>query len=76
MLDDPSVEVVHVTTPNDLHSSRPRAALAGGRHVVCEKPLAMTAAETRELVALAAGGRLVTAVELQHPLLPAEPARS
>ena len=44
LLDDPAVDVVHVTSPNDLHLPQAKAVLAAGRHVVCEKPLAMTAA--------------------------------
>ena len=47
--------VVHLASPNRLHFDQCRQALAAGKHVVCEKPLAMTAAETAELVALAGG---------------------
>jgi predicted dehydrogenase len=61
VLDDRSVHVVHVTSPNDLHVSQSKAVLAGGRHVVCEKPLAMTADGSAELVALAAASGLVHA---------------
>jgi predicted dehydrogenase len=61
LLDDPSVDVVHVTSPNDLHLPQARAVLAAGRHVVCEKPLAMSATESRELVELAARTGLVNA---------------
>ena len=61
MLADPDVEVVHVTSPNDLHLPHARAILAAGRHVVCEKPLAMDAAESLELVELAADIGLVNA---------------
>jgi predicted dehydrogenase len=61
LLDDPGVEVVHVTSPNDLHLPQARAVLASGRHVVCEKPLAMSADESRELVTLAAASGLVNA---------------
>src|SRR5213592_1702024 len=39
LLRDPLVEVVHVTSPNDLHLPQTLAILAAGRHVVCEKPL-------------------------------------
>ena len=46
LLADPAVDVVHVTSPNDLHLPQAKAILAAGRHVVCEKPLAMTAAES------------------------------
>ena len=61
LLADPGVDVVHVTSPNDLHLPQAKAALAAGRHVVCEKPLAMTATESRELVELAASSGLVNA---------------
>ncbi len=76
LLADPTVEVVHVTSPNDLHVPQAKAILAAGRHVVCEKPLAMTAAESAELVALAAAERPRQRRQLQHPLLPAQPARA
>jgi predicted dehydrogenase len=63
LLADPAVEVVHVATPNREHFAQVSAALAAGKHVVCEKPLAMTPAETGELVRLAAASpHLVTAV--------------
>ena len=61
LLADPAVQVVHVTSPNDLHVSQTMAILAAGRHVVCEKPLAMTAAGSLELVELAATTGLVNA---------------
>ena len=61
LLADPTVQVVHVTSPNDLHVSQTRASLMAGRHVVCEKPLAITAAESAELVELAAVSGLINA---------------
>jgi predicted dehydrogenase len=61
LLADATVEVVHVTSPNDLHVSQTRAILAAGRHVVCEKPLALTAAGSAELVELASASGLVNA---------------
>lgn len=54
LLADPAVEVVHLATPNRHHFAQARAVLEAGRHVVVEKPLAMTSAETAELVRLAA----------------------
>ena len=62
LLADPRVEVVHLASPNVAHFDQCRRALAAGKHVVCEKPLAMTSAETAELVRLAAASPLVTAV--------------
>lgn len=61
LLADPTVQVVHVTSPNDLHVSQATAILTAGRHVVCEKPLAMTAAGSAELVELAAVSGLINA---------------
>jgi len=61
LLADDSVDVVHVTSPNDLHVSQTREVLAAGKHVVCEKPLAMTADESAELVRLAAQAGVVNA---------------
>jgi len=53
LLEDDRIDVVHLTTPNHLHYPQVKQALAAGKHVVCEKPLALTAAESRELVGLA-----------------------
>jgi Predicted dehydrogenases and related proteins len=61
LLADPAVQIVHVTSPNDLHVSQSKAVLAAGRHVVCEKPLAMTSADSADLVQLAASSGLVNA---------------
>ena len=40
-------DVVHVCTPNDQHAAQALATIAAGRHVICEKPLATTAADAR-----------------------------
>jgi predicted dehydrogenase len=53
LLEDDRIDVVHLTTPNHLHYPQVKQALAASKHVVCEKPLALTAAESRELVGLA-----------------------
>jgi predicted dehydrogenase len=62
MLADPAVDVVHLTTPNHLHFAQVRDVLAAGKHVVCEKPLAMNSEETAELLRLAEESGLVHAV--------------
>jgi predicted dehydrogenase len=54
VLADPTVDSVHLATPNRLHFAQAAAVLRGGKHVLCEKPLAMTSAETAELVRIAA----------------------
>lgn len=62
LLDDPDVHAVHVTSPNQLHHPQVKQILAAGRHVICEKPLAVTSEESAELVRLAAGSDRITAV--------------
>ena len=62
LLADPAVQVVHVTSPNHAHYPQVKQILAAGRHVICEKPLAMTSAQSAELMALAARTGLVAAV--------------
>ena len=59
MLGDRRVDVVHLTTPNHLHYEQVKAALEAGKHVVCEKPLALDAAESSELLELARRSGLV-----------------
>ena len=53
ILGDKSVQVVHIATPNRLHYPMAKAALDAGKHVLCEKPLAMNSGESAELVELA-----------------------
>ena len=53
LLRDDLVSAVHLTTPNRFHFEQAAAALRAGKHVLCEKPLAMTSAESTELVRLA-----------------------
>ncbi len=62
LLTDPQVQVVHLASPNSAHYEQCLAVLAAGKHLVCEKPLAMTTRETAHLVELAANTNLITAV--------------
>jgi predicted dehydrogenase len=52
-LADPTVTSVHLTSPNRFHFEQSRLVLEAGRHVICEKPLAMTPVESQALVDLA-----------------------
>ncbi len=53
VLGDAGVDSVHLTTPNRFHFEQAKAALAAGKHVMCEKPLAMNSEESARLVELA-----------------------
>ena len=67
---DPEVDVVHICTPNHLHLPLAEAALAAGKHVVCEKPLALDAAGAERLVAAAAESRRQAAVPFVYRFYP------
>ena len=53
VLDDPSIDVIHVCTPTALHARMVKDALLAGKHVLSEKPLATSVADAQQLVALA-----------------------
>ncbi len=58
VINDPSIDAVHVATPNASHYEITKAALTAGKHVLCEKPLAMSVAEAQELTDLVASKNL------------------
>ncbi len=62
VLADPSVQAVHLAVPNVLHYKFAKQVVTAGKHVLCEKPLAMTSDESGELVELAEGKKLAAAV--------------
>jgi predicted dehydrogenase len=70
MIADPAVDVVHLATPNYLHYPQAKAALLAGKHVVCEKPLAMNSRESGELVKLAAETGRVNAINFNLRFYP------
>jgi predicted dehydrogenase len=53
ILRDPSIDAVHICTPNAQHFAMVKEALEAGKHVVCEKPLATNIEDAQELIALA-----------------------
>jgi len=53
LVGDPDVDVVYVASPHALHLEHARLALEAGKHVLCEKPLAMTVVEAEQMIGLA-----------------------
>ena len=54
LIDDPDIDAVYNPLPNGLHGKWTRAALAAGKHILCEKPFTANAAEARDIADLAA----------------------
>jgi len=69
-LADKEIEVVHNCTPNHLHFEISKKIMAAGKHVISEKPLAMTTGESKELVKLAAKAGIVNAIDFNYRYYP------
>lgn len=61
IINNPSIDLVIVNTPNQLHYPMAKAALLAGKHVVLEKPITITSVEGEELIAIAKSKKLVLA---------------
>jgi predicted dehydrogenase len=66
MIDDPSIDIIDVTAPNALHKEMALAAIAAGKHVYCEKPLAPLAADAREMTEAAERAGIKTQVGFNY----------
>jgi predicted dehydrogenase len=71
LLARPDIDAVSICTPNVAHYAQALAALRAGKHVMCEKPLAMTVEQARELTATARQAGLVTGVNFRYRWIPA-----
>lgn len=70
MLEDPEVDFVYVASPNSLHFTHAKQALEHGKHVICEKPFTVTAAQTAELIRLAQEKQLLLIEAVPPTFLP------
>jgi predicted dehydrogenase len=66
LIEDPDIQVVHNATPNYLHYRVTSAAIAKGKHVVSDKPLAMTSGESKKLLDQANKAGIVHAVTFNY----------
>lgn len=70
LIASPEIDVIHVCTPNDLHAELSLAALAAGKPVICEKPLATTLADATRLAETATVAGVPTAVPFAYRYYP------
>jgi predicted dehydrogenase len=67
LADNPDIDVVHVVTPNSIHLQNAVAAAKAGKHVLCEKPMEISAARCQEMIdAVKASGRLLAVGYRMH----------
>lgn len=66
LLHDPDIDVIDITAPNALHKEMALAAIAAGKHVYCEKPLAPMAADAREMAEAAEAAGVRTQVGFNY----------
>lgn len=71
LINDPQVDVVDITSPNHLHYEMALAAIAAGKHVYCEKPLAVSAQQAREMTEAAQRAVVKTMVAFNNIKTPA-----
>ena len=71
LIADPDIDIIDVSTPNIFHYETLKRAIAAGKHVYCEKPLCVTAAEAREVAALAKEAGITAQVVFNNRRLPA-----
>ncbi len=70
VLDDPEIDAVHICSPNRFHYSMNKEAIESGKHILSEKPLAMSAGEAEELASLAERKGVVTGIDFCYRYYP------
>ena len=71
LVDDPNVHIIDIVLPNHQHKRAILLALQAGKHVYCEKPLALSGAEAREIAAAAKGSRSRIGMTFNYRFTPA-----
>jgi predicted dehydrogenase len=70
LLDDPAIDAVYNPLPNNLHAGWSVRAARAGKHVLCEKPMAMSAAEARDMIAAAEASDVLLAEAFMYKFHP------
>ncbi|HKN56672.1 MAG TPA: Gfo/Idh/MocA family oxidoreductase, partial [Amycolatopsis sp.] len=70
LVGDPDLGAIYNPLPNGLHGRWTRAALAAGKHVLCEKPIAMSLAEAKQMLAAAQAAKVVHMTAFTYRFVP------
>lgn len=62
MVASPDIDVIHICTPNATHKGYAETAISAGKHVICEKPLAITSGDAQTLTVLAKNAGVIATV--------------
>lgn len=71
IINDPEISVVDICTPNNVHAEIAIAAAKAGKHIICEKPLALTSDEAKEMYLAAKKNHVKTMVAFNYRKTPA-----
>ena len=71
MLEDPELDVLYVATPNNLHTQHTIQAAQAGKHVLCEKPMALTEAECERMIEACHKNKVKLGIDFQNRYHPA-----
>lgn len=71
MLEDPKLDIVYISTPNSLHAEQTIMAAQAGKHVLCEKPMALAVADAERMIRACEENHVKLAVDFQNRFHPA-----
>ncbi|MBI2907613.1 MAG: Gfo/Idh/MocA family oxidoreductase [Chloroflexi bacterium] len=71
MLKDPELDVIYISTPNNLHAEHTIQAARAGKHVLCEKPMALTVADSERMIEVCAKEAVKLGINFQNRHHPA-----
>lgn len=71
IIEDPEIDIVDICTPNNIHAEIAIAAAKAGKHIICEKPLALTSTQARDMYLAAKENKVTTMVAFNYRKTPA-----
>lgn len=71
LVEDPDIDIIDICTPNNVHAEIAIAAAKAGKHILCEKPMALTTAQAKEMYLAAKANQITTMVAFNYRRTPA-----